>query len=199
MKNLPIKFTLAVVFLALSASSCTTSNSDKLAAKLYKHYEQKRVNTTSNTVFGLTLGRSNIEQVRSKYTVLGRSINQPLVGISYDISPNEIGLDGVSYSRMIFDKSTNTLQCIVNVFPKHRYGALYSLLENKYDITSGPVPYGGITSFERNNIIITLELDTSAPGFEVTMIHKTLSYSNASLKAIIKNISERRKRESDAL
>tara|TARA_B100000700_G_scaffold331794_1_gene468847 strand:- start:12480 stop:12995 length:516 start_codon:yes stop_codon:yes gene_type:complete len=127
------------------------------------------------TVFGLTISKTKVEELKNKYSVTYTGQNKYSGGDMYEIATGQIGFDGLNSLTAIFSKE-GVLIAVLTGFPKSKFDYLKSSLSNKYQLVSQKIPFVGNKSAKYKDGNTEIELNAPHMSFEMTMnyIHTDL-------------------------
>jgi len=127
------------------------------------------------TIFGLTISKTKVEELKNKYSVSYTGQNKYSGGDMYDISTGQIGFDGLNSVTAIFNKD-GVLIAVLTELPKSKFDYLKSSLSNKYKLVSQKIPFVGNKSAKYRDGNTEIDLNAPHMSFEMTMnyIHKDL-------------------------
>lgn len=136
------------------------------------------------TVFGLTISKTKVEDLKNKYSVTYTGQNKFSNGDMYDIATGQIGFDGLNSCTVIFSKE-GVLIAVLTGFPKSKFDYLKSSLSNKYQLVSQKIPFVGDKSAKYRDGNTEIDLNAPHMSFELTMnyIHTDLlrAFNNQSI------------------
>ncbi|ENF8750567.1 hypothetical protein ABRI18_004219 [Vibrio fluvialis] len=127
------------------------------------------------TVFGLTIGETTVEQLKSKYNVSHQGINKYSQGDMYQIPQNQIQFDGISNVTAIFSKS-DKLVAVLTELPKNKFDYLNEALAKKYQLVNKKIPFVGNKSATYKDGETEISLEAPHMSFQLSMnyIHSDL-------------------------
>lgn len=125
--------------------------------------------------FGLTLESSTVADMQAKYTSSHMGVNRYSHGPMYELSPGELGVDGITSATAIFDQN-NKLVGVLTSLSKHRFDSLYSLMRGKYSVESQQMPFVGNKRVVMRDGNTQITLDAPHMSFEMEMNYITDSF-----------------------
>ncbi|PSU11802.1 hypothetical protein C9J03_11740 [Photobacterium gaetbulicola] len=127
------------------------------------------------TVFGLTIGKTTISQLKNTYSVNYSGQNKYSLGDMYEIPRGQINFDGIGAVTAIFD-SSNTLVAVLSEFPKSKFDYLNSAIAKKYTLMNKKIPFVGDKSatYQSGNTEITLSAPHMSFQMSMNYIHTDL-------------------------
>lgn len=141
----------------------------------------------NTSVIGLEIGKSTIEDVKSKYKINYSNPDASEWVIPYVIEPSDINIEGLNKVVALIKKDDGKLSGVVMIFNKSisRFDELADSLQKKYKVTSVERPHVGDAHVYLQDGDTLIELE--APHMSFIM---TLSY-------IDKNVREAAERKSN--
>ncbi|MEZ9144849.1 hypothetical protein AB4138_10485 [Vibrio sp. 10N.286.52.C3] len=127
------------------------------------------------TVFGLTIGETTVEQLKSKYNVSHQGINKYSQGDMYQIPRNQIQFEGINDVTVIFSRS-NKLIAVLTELPKNKFDYLNGTLGKKYQLVNQKIPFVGNKSATYKDGETEITLEAPHMNFQLSMnyIHSDL-------------------------
>ncbi|HCZ9272891.1 TPA: hypothetical protein O4G62_004493 [Vibrio alginolyticus] len=120
------------------------------------------------TVFGLTIGETTIEQLKSKYSVSHQGINKYSQGDMYQIPRNQIQFEGINDVTVIFSRS-NKLIAVLAELPKSKFDYLNGTLGKKYQLVNQKLPFVGNKSAAYRDGETEITLEAPHMSFQLSM------------------------------
>ena len=141
----------------------------------------------NTSVIGLEIGKSTIEDVKSKYKINYSNPDASEWVIPYVIEPSDINIEGLNKVYVFLKKDDGKVGSVVMLFDKSRsrFDELADSLQKKYKVTSVERPHVGDAHVYLQDGDTLIELE--APHMSFIM---TLSY-------IDKNVREAAERKSN--
>ncbi|KOO04826.1 hypothetical protein [Vibrio nereis] len=143
------------------------------------------------TVFGLTIGETSVDQLKSKYTVNHTGTNKYSHGDMYNISRDQINFEGISDVTTVFDTS-GKLVAVLTELPKNKFDYLHGVLGNKYQLVSQKVPFVGNKSATYKDGQTEITLNAPHMSFQLSM-----NYIHSDLMKAFNNQSKKEKQQKE--
>ncbi|MDY0136083.1 MAG: hypothetical protein RBS36_02830 [Thiomicrospira sp.] len=128
--------------------------------------------------FGLTLNQATVAELKQKYSAKMLGYNKYSGGEVYQLTPDELGIDGLQKATAIFDEK-GVLQGILTELPKHRFDQMYQLLSAKYKVVSSQIPFVGSKTVTMRDGETEITLNAPHLSFEMEMSYLTQSLLNS--------------------
>ncbi|ELU8568852.1 hypothetical protein SD462_004076 [Vibrio alginolyticus] len=127
------------------------------------------------TVFGLTIGETTVEQLKSKYNVSHQGTNKYSQGDMYQIPRGQIQFEGISDVTAIFSRS-DKLVAVLTELPKSKFDYLNGALGKKYQLVNQKIPFVGDKSATYKDGETEITLSAPHMSFQLSMnyIHSDL-------------------------
>ncbi|MEZ9320263.1 hypothetical protein AB4371_15250 [Vibrio sp. 10N.261.51.A3] len=127
------------------------------------------------TVFGLTIGETTVQQLKSKYNISHQGINKYSQGDMFKIPQSQIQFEGINDVTAIFSKS-NKLVAVLAELPKNKFDYLNGALAKKYQLVNQKIPFVGNKSatYKDGETEITLEAPHMSFQLSMNYIHSDL-------------------------
>lgn len=140
------------------------------------------------TVFGLSVNKTNVQELKSQYSVSYTGINKYSGGDMYEISKGQIEFDGLKKVTTIFSEE-GILLAVLAEFPKHKFDYLNSFLSGKYSLVRKNIPFVGNKSATYRDGSTEIELTAPHMSFEMS-----LNYIHDDLLSVFNQQSEKEKK-----
>lgn len=150
------------------------------------------------TVFGITIGKTTVEQLKNQYRVSPQGINKYSEGEMYVIPQGQIQFDGLGEVTVIFDRS-DRLVAVLTEFPKNKFDYLNGMLANKYQLISQNIPFVGNKSATYRNDDTEITLDAPHLSFELSMNYIHSDFMKAFNSQTQKEKQQKQQQESSML
>jgi len=127
------------------------------------------------SAFKLTLGKTTVDEAKATYSLNPVGYNLYSNGPMFEVSPQEVGFDGLKKFIAIFSPS-GELDVIVATLPKHQFDSIHQMLAQRYSVTSAQLPFVGnkLVKYAQDDIGISLE--SPHMSFDMTLAYATNTF-----------------------
>lgn len=156
------------------------------------------VSLANPSPFGLELGKATVADLIDKYTTELLGVNSYSNGLMYDLTPSELGLNGLQQARVIFDED-GKLVAVLTKLPKHRFDDLYSMMRGKYRVKSQQIPFVGNKKVVMQDGDTEITLEAPHMSFEMEMNYINEGFMRSFREQLKREEEQKRQREAGNL
>ncbi|HBC3535467.1 TPA: hypothetical protein KDZ66_004444 [Vibrio vulnificus] len=120
------------------------------------------------TVFGMELGKTTENELKSLYSVNHLGVNKYSHGNMYSVPTSSIKFDDLQEVTTIFD-SKNVLIAVLTKFPKSKFDYLNNAIGGKYALVNKKIPFVGDKSATYRDGDTEISLNAPHMGFGMSM------------------------------
>jgi len=120
------------------------------------------------TVFGMELGKTTEQELKSMYNVKNAGANKFSTGNMYNVPVGDINFEGLQEVTAIFS-ADGKLLAVLTTLPKSKFDYLNQTLGRKYKRVSQKIPFVGNKSATYRDGGTEITLDAPHMSFEMSM------------------------------
>ncbi len=118
--------------------------------------------------FGLEIGKATVKEAKQRYTLKKTGINAYSHGEMYEVSPRQLGLDGLKDATLIFDRK-GVLVAVLMTLDKGRFDRMHEMLRTKYKVVNKQIPFVGNKSVDYQEGNTSIQLRAPHLSFDMTL------------------------------
>ncbi|TKD46455.1 hypothetical protein [Azotobacter chroococcum] len=120
------------------------------------------------TIFGMELGVTTEQQLKSAYNVNHIGTNKYSNGNMYSVPVSAINFDGLQEVTTVFD-TEGKLLAVLTTLPKSKFDYLHKTLGGKYKLVNQNIPFVGNKSAKYRDGTTEITLDAPHLSFQMSM------------------------------
>lgn len=151
----------------------------------------------NTSVIGLEIGKSTIEDVKSKYTIEYSDTTD--WGTSYTVDPSAINIEGLNKVFVLLKKNDGKLGGVVMFINKSRFDDLADSLQKKYTVLSSKRPRVGDAHVYLQDGNTAIDLDAPHLSFEMTLLYIEKDIKDALVNQSQQDAQQKKQAEEDLL
>ena len=151
----------------------------------------------NTSVIGLEIGKSTIEDVKSKYKIEYSDTTD--WGTSYLVDPSAINIEGLNKVLVLLKKDDGKLGGVFMFIDKNRFNDLADSLQKKYKVTSSKRPRVGDAYVYMLDGKTAIELEAPHMSFMMTLIYIEKDLKDEAVSKTEQEEQQKKQAEEDLL